>query len=267
MRRVSRRAVSTATTPCPSVLGHPGLAQLDGGRIALVAKHEDPLVQGAHPDLAAAVLGQRLGLHRPVAGQRHRLQRGAGRHATEQAGLAAEPEPPAAIAQHGPDLRSGSLRPAPRGAGALDAAGGRVQVVQAAVGHDPQPTGTVIDDLAHADVAQAVRAADGDRHETVRRGVVAQQPGGTRAHPEPTGGVTVQGLHIVVGQGAGALGVRLVDPEPVAVPARQTPEGADPQEALPVLGHRRRDGIGQPLLLAQVLEGDVRELGPAPFGR
>lgn len=137
-------------------------------------------------------------------------------------------------------------------------------MIEPAIGDDPEPAGAVVQDLAHADVAQPVGTTHGDGHEPVRRRVMPQQAGGARPDPQPAGSIAVERLHIVVRQRPWPCRVSLVDPEAVAVPARQAAERTHPQKTLAVLGDRRGDGAWQPLFLPDMLEGDVRQHRPPP---
>src|SRR5579859_7732812 len=108
-----------------------------------------------------------------------------------------------------------------------------------------------------------VTEIDGD--ETVAVAVVAGEPAGTGADPQPTLGVGMKRLNIAIGQAVRVLRIRLIAAETIAVPTGEAALGADPQKACAVLGQRYRHRVRQPLLAAVVLKDGFDQIGPA-FG-
>ena len=244
---------------------------------------EGAFVRGAGPQPPGAVFQQRMHfeLHRgprrqrggggvlPRRGcrQRHRHESTALGRTAQQADVGAHPQRTAAAAQHG--QHAAPAQPLDRrvGRSPLQLTVGREgQGVQAAGGGHPQPALSVVGDAMHADVAQALRPG-AQRDEAAAGPVVAHQAARAGADPQAAGSVAVQGLDHVVGQGACLARLRPVHLQPVAVPAGQATQRADPQEALAVLGDGHRNLVRQAVLQRQVFEGVLRHLAPAALGR
>ncbi len=223
---------------------------------------EGAMLQRAYPQPPGGIFGQRLRLRLTALRRQDKGDKSPGiRWAVEQATLGANPEAALAVLHHGRHAAAWRI-----GAGGRqDPAQGavlRVQVVQPAFAGDPEAAGAIFGNGAHADMRQAI-GAGGIADEVVGGRLITGQSRAIGAHPQPALAVAVQRLHIAVGQRAGALAVGLVDAETVTVPAGQATQGANPQIARTVFGHRRGDLVGQAVVLAQMTKAQLGQLRPA----
>jgi hypothetical protein len=92
-------------------------------------------------------------------------------------------------------------------------------------------------------------------------GVVAVEPAGLRADPQPAFAVHAQHGDVVVGQAAGRAAVAAEDAELLAVETVQAVLRADPQHAFAILRERPRRGLRQALLDPQPLQPDADQPG------
>ncbi len=139
-------------------------------------------------------------------------------------------------------------------------AAGDVEMLQAVAGAEPEAVLAVVGDGQHVAVAVAAPGRFVARQEAAKRlGCrVVQGQAAVGADPQAPLAVHAQHADIVAAQrGRVADDVTEID-ETVAVEARQAVLGAEPHEAVAVLGDRQHRFLGQAVLDAQVLETQGR---------